>query len=70
MWVRLNSYRNERGWFMHTDDGGYDRSILMHDTRYGKDSNGSFMGRGVGVHRMTLAVFLASLVRARERLCV
>jgi hypothetical protein len=42
IWVRLHSYANERGWIVHSDDasGGYDRAIILHDTRYGEDGNG------------------------------
>ena len=49
VWCKLNSYANTRGWLVHTDNGGYDRSILMHDNRFGKTSDGTgYTALGVG----------------------
>jgi len=37
-WVYLNTYDNSRGWVIGQDNGGYDRSISLHDDRY-SDTN-------------------------------
>jgi hypothetical protein len=33
-WVYLDAYDNSRGWAIGQDNGGYDRSISLHDDRY------------------------------------
>ena len=33
-WVYLEAYDNSRGWVIGQDNGGYDRSISLHDDRY------------------------------------
>jgi len=35
MWVNLRSIPNNQGWVLGHDNGGYDRSLNLHDSRYG-----------------------------------
>ena len=43
IWFKLNSYNGRDqagqaggpGWIIGSDDGGYDRAICLHDSRYG-----------------------------------
>ena len=35
VWVKLNSIPNRRGWLLGQEQTGYDRTILMHDDRFG-----------------------------------
>ncbi|KAH3767578.1 hypothetical protein Pelo_536 [Pelomyxa schiedti] len=35
IWIKLFSIPNNRGWAFGHDDGGYDRTIIMHDERFG-----------------------------------
>lgn len=51
MWVRLDTIANARGWVLGHDNGGFDRSIALHDNRYGSRVAG---GTGTTPHASTL----------------
>ena len=35
IWVKLAKIANNRGWLFGNEVGGFDRTILMHDSRFG-----------------------------------
>lgn len=35
MYVNVQAANNDRGWVLGHDNGGYDRSLILHDSRYG-----------------------------------
>ena len=45
-WVKLNSVANNRGWLFGNEVTGYDRTILMHDNRFG-GALATAVGRGL-----------------------
>ncbi|MCC7261593.1 MAG: T9SS type A sorting domain-containing protein, partial [Candidatus Latescibacteria bacterium] len=55
MWVKLRSRANDQGWVFGHDDGGYDRSLNLHDARY---SYGVAGGTGVDPHYSPLQLSL------------
>ena len=55
MWVKLRTRANDQGWVFGHDDGGYDRSLNLHDARYGYGVAG---GTGVEPHYSPLQLSL------------
>ena len=64
MWINLDRRDNNYGWVIGHDNGGYDRSINVQDSRYGYGVAG---GTGRGPHRSTL---LSPTANLGEWLCV
>jgi len=48
LWVKLNSIANIYGWVAGQDDGGYDRTILLHDQRYGSTGGTGHVASAIG----------------------